>query len=202
MPRRVDTTLVAHLDAEKDAGNAKVALIDINMVFEKHEKFQQRFKELGERFKELEATAKTEQAELKRMQDEFAKKEGSAQTEEEKARIEKRESDLIQTLELEQKSLAEGEALIYFETYQEIEANCKAIAEEKAISLILKVMHAEMKASDPNSVRLGLARAVVYHKESLDITDEIIAAVNHAVSPDPKAGLSKPGAALFAARDH
>lgn len=202
MSRHLDTTLVAHLDAEKDDGNTKVALIDINKVFEKHEKFQKKFKDLGERFKELEAMAKTEQAELKRMQDEFAKKEGSAQTEEEKARIAKRESDLRVALSLEQKALAEQEAQIYFETYQEVATKCEELAKEKGVSLVMRMTKAEMKAEDPNSVRTGLMRMVIYQKEGLDITDEIIAAVNHTVSPDPKAGLSKPGAALFAARDH
>jgi Skp family chaperone for outer membrane proteins len=202
----VDTTLVANLAAdEKDDDHTKVALLDINKVFEKHARFQQRFKALGDKFKALEASAKQQSEELKRQNDELTKRvfpPGSAQLEEEKAKIAKKEADLRTAVAAEQKALADEEAKIYLETYQEIEAKCEVFAARKGISLVLRHINAEMKAGDPNSVRQGLARMVIYQK-GLDITDEIAAEFRDAPLPEkeplePKATVPKAGEASFA----
>jgi Skp family chaperone for outer membrane proteins len=163
-----------------------VALIDINKVFEKHAEFQERFKGLGERFKNLEKTVKTEQGKLLKMKDALENfTPGTPQYKEKEAELAKTESEVRVSAGLEQKSLAEEEAKIYYETYREIEQATADFAMQKKIGLVLRHTNAEMKPEDPNSVRMGLSRTVIYQK-GLDITELIIAQLNRDARPTTK----------------
>ncbi len=183
----------ATAQGQNPPSGTNVALIDINKVFEKHGEFQERFKALGERFKGLEKSAKTEQTKILRMKDDLEKfNPGTPQYKEKEAELAKSDSELRVQLTLEQKALAEEEAKIYYETYKQVEEVTADFAARYRIGLVLRHSGSEMKPEDPNSVRMGLMKMVIYQK-GLDITDQIIKEINRDTPTKSSAPVSTKG---------
>lgn len=183
---------VAHFAAAQSTAppsGTNVALIDINKVFESHARFQDRFKSLGDRFKELETRVRKDQAELVKLKEALdGLNAGTPAYKAKEAELAKRDSEVRVSAGLEQKTLAEEEAKIYYETYKEVSEKCAEFAARKGIGLVLRLSNAEIKPEDPNSVRMGIGRLVVYQR-GLDITNLIIAEINRNGGPTKGPGV-------------
>ncbi|HND56000.1 MAG TPA: OmpH family outer membrane protein, partial [Pirellulaceae bacterium] len=88
-------------------------------------------------------------------------------------------SELQVEMALKQKGIAEQEAKIYFNTYNEIYNQVQEFAERYGISLVLRHNNVAMDPQKRDTVLQGVNRAIVYQRQ-LDITDEIIKRVNSA----------------------
>ena len=98
--------------------------------------------------------------------------------EEEMARM---ASDLQVEMALKQKGIAEQEAKIYFNTYNEIYKQVEEFAERYGISLVLRHNNVSMDPQKRDTVLQGVNRAIVYQRQ-LDITEEIVKRVNSAAA--------------------
>ena len=67
------------------------------------------------------------------------------------------------------------EATIYIEVYDEIMLAVKRLAEQRGIKLVLRFNGDPVDRSDPQEVLKELNKSVMYHHETIDLTDAILA---------------------------
>ena len=157
-------------------------MIDIGEVFKQHAQFNKQLAGLKDEMKNLESFYQGEQRRVAQKRDELSTyNPGSVQykkLEEETARM---VSDLQVEMALKQKNIAEAEAKLYFNTYNEITQHVAEFAERYGISLVLRHNNVQMDPQKRDTVMQGVNRPIVY-QQKLDITDEIISMVNPATA--------------------
>lgn len=160
------------------ASAASVVVIDIGEVFKQHAQFNKQLAGLKDEMKNLESFYQGEQRRVAQKRDELSTfNPGSAQykkLEEEAARM---VSDLQVEMALKQKNIAEAEAKLYYNTYNEITQHVAEFAERYGISLVLRHNNVQMDPQKRDTVMQGVNRPIVY-QQKLDITEEITKRVN------------------------
>jgi hypothetical protein len=73
--------------------------------------------------------------------------------------------------------LQQEEAEIYVETYKFVIEEIQRIAEARGLKLVLRYQADNLDAKDPKKLMESLNRQILYEK-GLDITDEVLQAVN------------------------
>jgi Skp family chaperone for outer membrane proteins len=164
--------------APASAGH-KIAVVDIGYIFRNHEGIKQK---LGT----VEATLKAYDQELNNKKREMGQaiealkqfNPGSPEyaTQEEKAA--RLESDLKLEANRKRKELAEAEAKVYFESYQQIATAVQTISEHNGIHLVLRYNSEEMELQNEESVLRGLQKSVVYRAKDLDMTPYVLQLLN------------------------
>lgn len=79
------------------------------------------------------------------------------------------------------------ETEIFLEGYQRINAAVKQIATQQNISLVVRLDGEHLDAADPESVIRGVMGNVVYHDESINITDAVIRYLERQTNMPPAA---------------
>jgi len=170
--------------------SSSVALIDINFVFSKHERFKQRGEVLAKKIQGLQKElAEKEQQILKqreRLKD-FAP--GSPDYKRLEEEIAREISDHQVTKQLKQKETREEEARILYETYEEIVAEIRRLAARSGCTLVLRFDSQEIDQRNPAAVQAGVNRMVIYHGADMDMTPYVVEALNaSAAASRPAAG--------------
>ena len=160
-----------------NAANAqtKVAIVDVGTIFKQHPLFSGQLKALklqadgfkGQAMQAQQALASKAQAlqDLKPDSDDFRSK----QTElaKEAAALQVEQNGLMQ-------KLMEREAMLHFETYQQVNALISQYCDERNIQLVLRYNNQEMDLEQPGTVMQRVNSSVVYHDPKNDITQAII----------------------------
>ena len=70
--------------------------------------------------------------------------------------------------------LMEREAMLHFETYQQVNALISQYCDDRGIQLVLRYNNQEMDLAQPGSVMQRVNSSVIYHDPNNDITQAII----------------------------
>jgi len=160
------------------ARRCDVAVLDVSRLFEKFEGFQkemQRLKPDVDSFELVLKQAQSEQAQLReRIQ---ATGEGSAARRKLEAEFNERNAYLRAEMETKRNGFLTRETEIYAVRYREVEKVVREIAARRELRLVLRFSSDAYNEKDRGSVLQAVNRPIVF-QDQLDITDEVIAAIN------------------------
>lgn len=161
-----------------------VAVVDINQVFQQHNRFKSRMDDLKKQIEDFEASIRAARKQIT-TQGEKAKdfKPGSVDYKRAEQTLAKSSADLQVNMQLKRKEFLEQEAKIYYEAYNEVSDHVQQIAGNYGIGLVLRFSRDEMDPTKRDSVLQGVNRAVVYHHGNLDITRQVIDRLNRGLAP-------------------
>ena len=160
-----------------NAANAqtKVAIVDVGAIFKQHTLFAGQLEALkaqadgfkAEALKAQQSLAQSAQAlqllkpdsdDYRAKQTELAQKAAALQVE---------QNGLMQ-------KLMEKEAMLHFETYQQVNALISQYCDDRGIQLVLRYNKQEMDLDNPGSVMQRVNSSVIYHDPGNDITQAIV----------------------------
>jgi Skp family chaperone for outer membrane proteins len=155
-----------------------VAVVDMVKVFEKHkgflaksEDFRRDGQEVQEELKRMFAAGNKLQEELKRAKPGSADQARLQQELNEKtAEYQKYQKEQMERLQKEQNQTIK-------ETYEQISAEIRRIAEERGLKLVLRFQEENLDMRFPQKVIETVNRQVLY-QNGLDITEEVLQALN------------------------
>ena len=161
-----------------NAANAqtKVAIVDVGAICKQHTSF-------AKQLEALKAQADGFKAEALRAQQALSESAQGLQvhfkpdTDDFRAK----QTELAQkaaALQVEQNSLMqklmEKEAMLHFETYQQVNALISQYCDDRGIQLVLRYNNQEMDLAQPGSVMQRVNSSVIYHDPNNDITQAIV----------------------------
>lgn len=181
--------------AARPASTPPVVVIDVSEVFKQHSSFNQQLNALKEEIKTLDAYYQAEQKKILGQRDKLTSfNAGSPEYKRLEEDIARMASDLQVEMALKQKNVAEQEAKVYFNTYNQIYKQVEIFADSYGIGLVLRHNNVQMDPQKRDTVLQGVNRAIVFQR-NLDITEEIIKRVNAANVAAAPAGGPRPGVA-------
>lgn len=165
----------------QDTGPHRVAVVDVAYIFKNHPGIKAQVAK-------VEADLKSYDTELKgkreQLQSTAAKLKTLSPGSPEYAALEEQFAGMDSKLRLEmarkRKELADAEAKIYFDNYQQITAGVKFLAGHYKINLVLRYNSEAMEQKNGESVIRGVMKSIVYHDDSLDMTPGVMQYLNRA----------------------
>lgn len=156
----------------------RVALLDLARIFQNYDKFQRQSESLRREVEQAERQLKTRKDELQAASDSLkALPKESSQAKKLEEQIAQDTAGLTAQVQAQKKRFFEMEAGIYYECYREIMAEVARYAKARGINLVLRFNADPPDPADPQSVQKELNKSVLY-QDGIDITDEILHAVN------------------------
>jgi Skp family chaperone for outer membrane proteins len=156
-----------------------IALIDISVIFKKHDLFKQRMKDLQGDMERAEVTMKNEADSLRGLREKLNNyRAGTPDYNDLEAKIAKESADLNVRYQLQKKEFAKIEAKIYYSVYQEIQQEVNGYAQANGIAAVLKFSSEPCDPEKPDEVLRDLNKPVIWWSRSLDITDVILESLN------------------------
>ena len=161
-----------------NAANAqtKVAIVDVGAIFKQHTSF-------AKQLEALKAQADGFKAEALRAQQALSESAQGLQVhfQPDTDDFRAKQTELAQkaaALQVEQNSLMqklmEKEAMLHFETYQQVNALISQYCDDRGIQLVLRYNNQEMDLAQPGSVMQRVNSSVIYHDPNNDITQAIV----------------------------
>lgn len=156
----------------------RVALLDLARIFNNHEGFKRQSTVLRGEVEQAERQLKTRKAELQAAADALkALPSDSSQAKNLQEQITRDSAELTAHVEKQKKQFFEKEAAIYYECYREIMAEVERYSKQRGINLVMRFNGDAFNPADAQAIQKELNKAVLYH-DGVDITDEILQAVN------------------------
>lgn len=153
------------------ASGHRVAVVDVGKIFKEAPAIQSQIASVKE---EMEAFDKQLKGKREKLQAEGQKLKQFKSGTPEYIQIEESLANMETQLRLEmgrkRQELANAEARIYYDNYQQIVASVQTVAEYNKLNLVLRYNSEEMDQEQSDSVLRGVMKNVVYHDKSLDIT--------------------------------
>ena len=162
----------------QEANSFPVALVNMDRVF-KHQPLQDKLTPIKEGAAELEKTVQLRTAELETAVNKLrAAAPGSPESQRLQQQAAKLQGELQQFVQKERGDLAKREAAIFVAFYRELEDEIRKYAKAKGIKLVLRQKEAPLDDNQPpQQTLLSINREVLY-EDGLDITDEILKALD------------------------
>lgn len=156
----------------------EIAVVDMNRIFTVH-------KGLLAKNEELKREAERAQENLKALVDAGSKlkdelngvKKGSAEFQRIEKELQKKANDWNKLQQETQKKLAEIQAMNFMATYRDVNDEVQRIAEARGFRLVLNFSAESVDQKDPQKWQIIASRQVLY-QNGLDITDDVINALN------------------------
>lgn len=156
-----------------------IAVVDLAKVFDKHQRVTTQREKVRQDAQVAQESLKTQLESAKKLQEELkSHKEGSAahsriqkELQEKAVAIQKFQKDEMQNLQ-------QREAEIYQEAYKQVMEVIQRIAEARGLRLVLRSQADNTDSKDPKKLLESMNRHVLYEK-GLDITEEVVEAVNN-----------------------
>lgn len=165
-------------EAGKRPEDLRIGVVDLGKVFLGYQRLGERREEHARETQKVDAALKELFAEIGRLKDDLKRaKEGSAEQRRlvEEAQTKAREFELQRQKEQQRLMLRETE--IYAQAYARVVEEIQKIAEARGLRLVLRTQAGPLEGKNPQETLAGLNRAVLY-QESLDITDQVLEAMN------------------------
>lgn len=187
--------LSATAKGQGGAPNAQnIAVIDIGKILKNDEKFKQEMSALQA---EVVATEKELQAQAKDLQNlQIQQKQFAPDTPDYKRldeQITKGSADLNVRKSLKNKELVERQSKMLLGAYREVQDAVKQFSAQYNIGLVIQYDSTPIDGADPQAILNGAHRQVVFVNPGLDITNDILAALNRSA---PHVGSNTNGGAL------
>jgi len=185
--------LVGHLAAQAPRAPAPqsggaIALVDVNMIFNNHQRFKMQMEEMRTDVERAEATVQKERQAIQRLGEQLEQYQGTRDYRAMEQDIAERQTKLAIQVRRQQREFLEREARIYHNTYKEIWQAVDYFCRNQNIAMVLRFNRDPADTSKPEEVLRDINKPVVWHRNGLDITDRILADINrdqHRVGQPP-----------------
>lgn len=158
-----------------------IVVLDLSKVFDSHPRFKSRIDQIKASVKAEEGKIQQEGEQLKAQVQQLQVLEaGTPDFKQLESNVARTQARLQADMQLKRKGFLEEEAKVYFETYQEVQAEVKAFAENNRIGIVLRYSSEEIDQANRQSVLQGINQPIVYNQNSLDITGYIVTRVSRA----------------------
>jgi Skp family chaperone for outer membrane proteins len=165
-----------------------VVVIDLQDVFENHVRYKAAMENINRDHEQINAQFRNDQKELQKMIEQLKDlKPGSPEYKRQEEATAQYESNLRVQAQLKRKEIAERQAKLLYQTYEEVTAAVQSFSDRNGIGLVLQFTADEIDPANPQSIMRGVNRPVVYQR-NLNITKYIIDAVNAGTPPAQPAG--------------
>lgn len=154
-----------------------VAVIDVAQVFKQCRAFNAKMEETKAAIEVFDAEVRKRKADIEALEPKNPAEQPLSA--DESARITKLKAELNADVAIKRQAFLDGEARLYFDTYQLVEETVERIARERDIGLVLRQNANEMNPAKRDSVLQGINRAIVY-MDVPDLTEAVLAELNRA----------------------
>ncbi|QDV45757.1 Outer membrane protein (OmpH-like) [Stieleria neptunia] len=170
----------------QDSAPHRVAVVDVAYIFKNHPGIKVQVANVEGDLKAYDAELKQKREQL---QNTAAKLKTLSPGSPEYAQLEEQLASMDSKLRLDmarkRKELADAEAKIYFDNYQQIAAGVKFLANHYKINLVLRYNSEEMNQAQGESVIRGVMKNIVYHDAALDMTPGVMQYLDKVIKTDP-----------------
>lgn len=181
--------------AAQDTAPHRIAVVDVAYIFKNHPGIKLQVAKVEGDLKAYDGELKGKREELKNT---AAKLKTLTPGSPEYAQLEEQLADMDSKLRLDmarkRKELADAEAKIYYDNYQQIAAGVKFLANHYKINLVLRYNSEEMDQAQGESVIRGVMKNIVYHDAALDMTPGVMQYLDKMIKTEPGIA-TRPGAA-------
>jgi Skp family chaperone for outer membrane proteins len=173
------TTILASQSLHAQEGKTGlVAILDVAKVFKENTVFDGKMAAIKTEADRLKAQITQEQETIKNRAQGLTKYEiGSAERNNLEAELEQQQTGLRTKARQLETALLNREALVYYETYEQMQTIVGSLANQYGISLVLRFDSEKIDPNNRADVIKGVNRAVVYHRQ-LDLTKAVTDAMN------------------------
>lgn len=155
-----------------------VAILDVAKVFKDNQTFKAKMDAIKQEADRLKESITAEQEQIKtRAQQLNGLERGTPNRNQLEADLEVQQTSLRTRARQAETELLNREALIYYETYQQMQAVVGQMANEYGLALVLRFDSEPIDPNDRTEVIKGVNRAVVFHRK-LDLTELVSKQLN------------------------
>ena len=159
--------------------NFPIAVVNLDKLFNGYKKHAERLQPIREGAKELDESVQIRQVEMETAANQLRKAmPGSPDQLRLQQQLVKLQNDLRIFLETERQKLQKREVSALIATQKDVDAQIKKTSKERGLKLVLRQYPPPEENQPLQEVVKNLNRDVVYHEEGLDITDEVLKALN------------------------
>ncbi|HTI51693.1 MAG TPA: OmpH family outer membrane protein [Planctomycetaceae bacterium] len=163
---------------EPRGGEFPVALVDLGKVFNKYKVVVERRDELQAKYQQAIESGKSLVTEIQQLQEELKKhKPGTAEHQRIAEQLQAKAKEFEAFRQQEQQKMMQELSGIYLQASERVNQEIQQYAEARGIKLVLRFSSDPIEGKTPQETLANLNRPVLYHN-ALDITDEILQALN------------------------
>jgi len=166
-----------------------IGLIDVDRIFKTHQPFVKKLEPIKTEVKELDESIQVRQAELETVATQARKAQpGSAEFQRLQQQAVRLQTELQQYVATSRQAVQKKEAVVLIACYQQLDAQVSKYAKAHGLKLVIRNQESTLDAGQPfQEVLKALNRSVLY-AEDLDITDEVMKAMEAA---NPGSGVQR-----------
>jgi Skp family chaperone for outer membrane proteins len=157
----------------------KVAVVDVVQIFKTSKNLKDQMDKMKLKVEEAEAKVNNQQEELKKLTE---RQKDESTPAEKRADIEKklteRQSLLQAEVAIHKQQFFREEGAIYFQMTTVIDRAIEAYSKQRGLHLVLRMNGEKSDPNDRNKIMQGITKSICYFDPKLDITQEIIKALN------------------------
>ncbi len=169
------SVLVPAIASAQESAPHRLAVVDVAYIFKNHPSIKQQVEQVENALKSFDGELNTKREQIKAAVAQLkVLKAGTPDYSAQEERIASMESKLRLDMARKRKELADSEARIYYDNYQQIAAGVKFLANHYKINLVLRYNSEDMNLEEGQSVIRGVMKNIVYHDEALDMTKGVM----------------------------
>jgi Skp family chaperone for outer membrane proteins len=155
-----------------------IALVNVDRIFKTHKPLLEKLEPLKAEAKELEQTVQGRQAELDTVISQLRRTPmGTPEHQRLQIQAVKLQNELQQFINTQRQDLQKKEAAVYLSFYRELDGEITKYAKAHGLKLVLRQHETSLDENQPLSEILKAVNRTILYEDALDITDEIIKAI-------------------------
>lgn len=155
-----------------------IAVVDLAKVFDSHKRLSEKREEVRRGAQSIKDKLTALSEEVKKLQEELKiHKQGSSDHTRVQKELQQKAAAMQKYQKEQAQELQNEEATIFMDTYRQISEAIQRIAEARGLRLVLRYEAEHRDSNDPKKLFNSINRQVLFEK-GLDITDEVVQAVN------------------------
>jgi Skp family chaperone for outer membrane proteins len=172
-------SLLATGSAARGQERLSIALVNMDRVFKTYKPFLDKLNPIKEGVQEMEKKAQLRQIELETVVTQLRKSQpGSPESQRLQQQAAKLQSDLQQFVNKEREALQKREAAVFLELYRQLEDEVKKYAKAKGLKLVIRQQDGSLDENQPLAEILKTLNRGIIYEDGLDITDDILQALD------------------------
>jgi Skp family chaperone for outer membrane proteins len=174
------TTDDAKAKAEFPA-QTKIGVVDVKFIFTNYKQFDERMKAISAKVEAAEAKIRSQQVEIKKLAEQ-AKQANTNHHHRPISGLEKkvveRQNLLTAEMEIQKQEILQQENTVYADTMNALDRHIAEYAKKHGLHIVLRINAETPNPKVRNEIAMGLSKNVFYFDPKIDITPEILKAIN------------------------
>ena len=154
-----------------------IALVNVDKFFKSYQPFQDKLTPIKEALQEMEKKAQLRQIELETVVTQLRQAQGTPDAPRLQQQAAKLQQELQQFVAKERGELQKREVALLLEYYLQMDEEIKKYAKAKGIKLVIRQQDGSLDANQPPAEILKSLNRGILYEDGLDITDEILKAM-------------------------